>query len=232
MFKITAKKMICYCATVIFLSVSGCSNAETIRRDEKPIIISIDAKGKIYLQEQQIALEEVVPKLKAIPNRKPDAQVFLRGDKSISYDRLMQVMGNINAAGFKRVALVANMPKPETTDPSAMSQGIKSSAQRMTIIEEDALRRQVEACWNMPVGGRDAQTLVVETIIDVNPDRTVKNVEIVDKKRYSSDPFFRVVADSATRALRHPKCSPLDLPEGKYDQWKRIEFTFDPHDMM
>jgi outer membrane biosynthesis protein TonB len=103
---------------------------------------------------------------------------------------------------------------------------------RLTITEEDALRRQIEQCWNPPVGARDAQNLIVEVIIDVNPDRTVANAEIVDKGRYASDPFFRAAADSAVRAVRSPKCSPLELSVDKYEQWKRINFTFDPREML
>ncbi len=103
---------------------------------------------------------------------------------------------------------------------------------RLTITEEDALRRQISSCWNPPIGARDVQSLIVEILIDVNPDRTVANLEIVDKGRYGSDSFFRAAADAAVRAVRNPKCSPLELVPEKYEQWKRIDFTFDPRDML
>lgn len=103
---------------------------------------------------------------------------------------------------------------------------------RLSITEEDALRRQIEQCWNPPIGARDAEDLVVEVIISVNPDRTVAETEIVDKLRYASDSFFRAAADAAVRALRNPKCSPLELAPEKYQQWKRINFVFDPRDML
>jgi hypothetical protein len=74
--------------------------------------------------------------------------------------------------------------------------------------------------------------LIVEVLIDVNQDRTVANADIVDKARYASDSFFRAAADAAVRAVRNPRCSPLILPADKYDQWKRIDFTFDPRDML
>ena len=93
------------------------------------------------------------------------------------------------------------------------------------------MRRQISLCWNPPIGARDAQNLIIELLIDVNPDRTVANVDLVDKGRYGSDSFFRAAADSAIRAVRSPKCSPLELPVDKYEQWKRIDFTFDPRDM-
>lgn len=103
---------------------------------------------------------------------------------------------------------------------------------RLTISEEDALRRQISQCWNMPIGARDAQNLIVEISIDVNPDRTVQHAEIVDKARAASDPFFRAAAEAALRALYSPLCTPLELPPDKYQQWKHIDFTFDPRDML
>jgi hypothetical protein len=103
---------------------------------------------------------------------------------------------------------------------------------RLTISEEDALRRQIEQCWNPPIGARDAQNLIVEITIDVNPDRTVQSAEVVDKIRMASDPYFRAAGEAALRAIYNPKCSPLELPDGKYDQWKAIDFTFDPRDML
>jgi len=119
-----------------------------------------------------------------------------------------------------------------TGEGAGSGMGGPSFSDRLTISEEDALRRQVEQCWNPPVGARDAQNLIVEIIIDVNPDRTVADTEIVDKLSYASNPFFRAAADAAVRAVRNPKCNPLELVPENYDQWKRINFTFDPRDML
>jgi outer membrane biosynthesis protein TonB len=127
-------------------------------------------------------------------------------------------------------------PTDEKTDAKQPPQETKSMApslsNRLTISEEDLLRRQIQGCWNMPIGARDAQNLIVEIIIDVNPDRTVQHAEIVDQSRMATDTFFRAAAESARRALFDPRCSPLALPEGKYDEWKRIDFNFDPRDML
>ena len=54
----------------------------------------------------------------------------------------------------------------------------------------------------------------------------------VDQARYASDQFFRAAADSAVRAVRNPQCSPLKLPQGKYDDWKSISIRFDPKDVL
>lgn len=105
-------------------------------------------------------------------------------------------------------------------------------ADRLMISEEDSLRRQISLCWNMPVGAREAENLVVEVVIEVNPDRTVREIHIVDEMRMNTDRYFRAAAEAAIRALRNPKCSPLALNPDKYDQWKTIRFNFDPRDML
>ena len=63
-------------------------------------------------------------------------------------------------------------------------------------------------------------------------DGTVKNAGVLDIGRYNRDSAFRAAADSALRALRNPRCSPLKLPPEKYDQWKTIVINFDPQDML
>lgn len=129
-------------------------------------------------------------------------------------------------------------PKPTVTKPESKTESQPQTTQatslsnRLTITEEDALRRQIESCWDVDPGARDAQNMIVEVFIDVNPDRTVLNAEVVDKSRYASDSFFRAAAERALRAVRNPRCSPLILPADKYDQWKRITFTFDPRDLI
>lgn len=123
--------------------------------------------------------------------------------------------------------------KADTKTPTqqAASQA-PALSNRLTISQEDLLRRQITQCWNMPIGARDAQSLIVEVAIDVNPDRTVQHAEIVDKSRMATDPFYRAAAEAALRAVYNPKCSPLELPPDQYEQWKHIDFTFDPRDML
>ena len=94
--------------------------------------------------------------------------------------------------------------------------------------EMAALTAQLKQCWNIVGGARYAETLSVEVKITVNRDRTIASAAIVDKLRYNNDNAFRAAADSAIRAVRNPRCTPLDLPPEKYDAWKTIFFNFDP----
>lgn len=99
------------------------ANAKPIAQDnnKEPLIISIDTKGGVYLQETATDLDSLVAKLKAVTGANPDARIFVRGDKDISYGRIMEVMGTISAAGYNKVALVAEVPKPNPAASAARS---------------------------------------------------------------------------------------------------------------
>lgn len=103
---------------------------------------------------------------------------------------------------------------------------------RLTVSEIDAVRRQFEKCWNVPIGARNPEELIVEVKVRVNRDRTVRDAVIVDQARTASDTFFRAMAESARRAVLHRNCSPLRLPPDKYDAWKEMTVVFDPSAMV
>lgn len=105
-------------------------------------------------------------------------------------------------------------------------------ADRLTVSEQDALRRQLSQCWNILAGAEYAENLAVELRVFMNPDRTVNNAVVLDKLRYNTDSPYRAAADAALRALRNPNCTPLELPEGKYEQWKVFVIRFDPKDVL
>ncbi len=82
------------------------TKASIIQGQDEPLAITVDAAGQLYLQETEIELEGLVPRLAAITSNNPDVRIFVRGDAAINYGRVMEVMGTINAAGYKKVALV------------------------------------------------------------------------------------------------------------------------------
>ena len=89
------------------------SEANALNQEKDPLTISVDAKGDIYLQETKVTLDEVVPKLTSIAQQGYEERVFVRGDKGISYGQVMQVMGRISGAGFKKVALITEQETAE-----------------------------------------------------------------------------------------------------------------------
>ena len=88
------------------------TNAGQLKGDDQPITISVDAKGDIFLQETKVQADELAPRLKAIIGAKADTRIFVRGDAAIHYGRVMEVMGQLSAAGFPHVALVTQAAPP------------------------------------------------------------------------------------------------------------------------
>lgn len=145
-------------------------------------------------------------------------------DESKSFDSLLK-----NLSKNEAQPTPANENMKADDGPVSGSPGIVSD--KLTISEEDALRRQIEQCWNIPTGAKDAQSMIVEVRVEVNPDKTVRSAEIVPNSQMS-DPFYRAAAESARRAILNPKCSPLMLPDGREDSWKTMTLRFNPKDVL
>ncbi len=86
------------------------TKAEAMQDPDEPLVITINKQGKIYLQETELQLETVGPRLEAITHNNPDAKIFIRGDKGIDYGTVMQVMGELTSAGFRAVSLIVETP--------------------------------------------------------------------------------------------------------------------------
>jgi biopolymer transport protein TolR len=87
------------------------TQAKTLDQDKEPLTVSMNVKGQVYLQNTEIGLEELVPKLKAVTDARggADERIFVRADREVDYGSVMKVMGRISAAGFRRVALVTEI---------------------------------------------------------------------------------------------------------------------------
>ena len=84
--------------------------APLLQGQDEPLTVTLDAGGTIFIQETEVALDDLVARLVAITDRKADTRIFLRGDQGIPYGRVMEVMATIGSAGFTKVALVAKSP--------------------------------------------------------------------------------------------------------------------------
>jgi biopolymer transport protein TolR len=91
--------------------VSFSTEAKSLDQDENPLMLSVNLKGQVFLNDSEIALNDLVPKLKAITGARGslDERIFVRGDKKVDYGTVMKVMGLLSAAGFRRVALVTEV---------------------------------------------------------------------------------------------------------------------------
>ena len=94
------------------------TDAKPLNTDSQPLTVSIDAAGKIFLQDQEVQLPELVAKLQAIAENNRDRRIFVRGDKDLTYGRIMEVMGTITQGGFTKVALLAEQPFVQPAKPA------------------------------------------------------------------------------------------------------------------
>ena len=79
--------------------------------DKEPLAVSVTTNGQVFLQNTEIKLEELAPKLKAITAARGgnEERIYVRGDKTVDYGTMMKVMGRLSAAGFRKVALVTEV---------------------------------------------------------------------------------------------------------------------------
>ena len=133
-----------------------------------------------------------------------------------------------------RIAALLDKRKPqrhaavgETLNNTA-SLGLPSGrAAMLTQTEIDALRAQIQACWNPPAGALDAKELIVRVRLQLRRDGSLSADPTLMNR--GSHRIFRIAAESAMRAIR--RCQPYHLPLSKYEVWRDVEVTFDPRDM-
>jgi biopolymer transport protein TolR len=87
------------------------TQAKSLDQNQKPLTLSVNLKGEVFLNDTAIGLDDLVPKLKAITDARGgmDERIFVRGDKHVDYGTVMRVMGLLSAAGFRHVALVTEV---------------------------------------------------------------------------------------------------------------------------
>jgi len=84
------------------------SRAKPLEQDQKPVQISLDQAGKLFVDEQEIPMAGLANRLASLPHGPDAPQIYLRADRSLDYGRVMQVMGELSRAGLTKVALVTN----------------------------------------------------------------------------------------------------------------------------
>lgn len=85
------------------------SKAGALKSDDKPIQLSLDSEGRIFLDMLEVPATGLPEKLAALREaRTDDARVYVRADRGLDYGAVMRVVGDVSAAGFRRVALVSD----------------------------------------------------------------------------------------------------------------------------
>ncbi|MBR1735160.1 MAG: protein TolR [Alphaproteobacteria bacterium] len=113
--------LVIFMVTAPFLTVGvkvnlPSANAPNVTENETPIVVHINSEGRIFIGDIEVSNETVSDKLIAITQEKEnpkETKIFVRGDRSLAYGIIMEVMSKISNAGFKKVVLVTELPKKE-----------------------------------------------------------------------------------------------------------------------
>ncbi|MHA1108614.1 MAG: cell envelope integrity protein TolA [Alphaproteobacteria bacterium] len=159
-----------------------------------------------------------VPKPRAKPKPPPDRFQALLKNLAKQSKQQRKEEKRKDEPKKKTPAKVAAAPAPSAIDRR------RDAASLAQMVDQ-----QIRQCWNIPGGAKDVAEMTIEIRIRLNPDGALGGAPLVgDARRMQTDPVFRTVAESAIRALRDPRCAPLQLPYAHYDLWKDITLNFDP----
>ena len=88
------------------------SQAKALEQNNEPLTISVNNQGQVFLQNDEIKVDDLLPKLKAIIDARGGSSndlIYIRGDRTVAYGMMMRVMGRISGAGYHRIALVTEV---------------------------------------------------------------------------------------------------------------------------
>ena len=87
------------------------TSADTLPEENEPLTLTINAKGEIFIQETKIEFDNIIQKILAVSNNRTDTRIYVRGDKTINYGRVLEIMGILSGSGFTKVALISEPSK-------------------------------------------------------------------------------------------------------------------------
>ncbi len=83
------------------------TSADTLPEETEPLTLTINAKGEKFIQETKVEYEKIIAKIMAVSNNRTNTRIFVRGDKTINYGRVLEIMGMLSGSGFTKVALIS-----------------------------------------------------------------------------------------------------------------------------
>ena len=83
------------------------TSADTLPEESEPLTLTINSKGEVFIQETKIEFDNLIKKILAVSNNRTDTRIYVRGDRTINYGRVLEVMGMLSGSGFTKVALIS-----------------------------------------------------------------------------------------------------------------------------
>ena len=205
---------------------------------------------KVKEQEKKLVSEQAPPK--KVKKIKPDSipmpdkkveKIKKNLDKQnpeVDENKIKQVSEFEKKEIFdpKDIAALIDKSKEDLSETDSKSKNLTQSEDQsmnlngLTLNEEDALKAQIFGCWSIPLGLPYNENLLVRIKLELKPDGTIVDSEIIDHARMNKpgQNFYRVLAESALRAVQ--LCQPLRVPTTGYERWKYLQLNFDAREML
>ena len=212
---------------------------------EKKIIEKIKEKEKKLVSEQAPPkkVKKIKPDAVPMPEDKVKKVEKIKEDKQ-NPEKIDNEVKQVSEFEKKElfdpnnIAALIDKSKVETAETTKKTNKITQDQQKniesagLSLSEEDALKAQIFGCWSIPLGLPYNENLLVRIKLELNPDGTILQSEIIDHARMNKpgQGFYKVLAESALRAIK--LCQPLRVPTTGYERWKELQLNFDAREML
>ena len=214
--------------------VSEQAPPKKVKKNKTKTVVSVDKNEKIDSKTPEaIPLPEKT--VKKIETKKESKQ---NPDKLDEEVKQVSEFEKKEFVDLDNIAKLIDKAKEDTAEVIKKNNDITQDQDKsivtsgLTLSEEDALKAQIFGCWSIPLGLPYNENLLVRIKLQLNPDGTVSQSEILDHVRMNKpgQGFYKVLAESALRAVK--LCQPLRVPTTGYERWKELQLNFDAREML
>ncbi len=207
---------------------------EKIKEKEKKLVSEQAPPKKVKkIKPDAVPMpEDITKKVEKIKEDKQNPEKIDNEVKQVSEFEKKELFDPNNIAALIDKSKVEKAETTKTTDKITQDQQKNVDLSGLSLSEEDALKAQIFGCWSIPLGLPYNENLLVRIKLQLNPDGTVVQSEILDHARMNKpgQGFYKVLAESALRAIK--LCQPLRVPSTGYERWKELQLNFDAREML
>ena len=207
---------------------------EEIKEKEKKLVSEQAPPKKVKkIKPDAVPMpEDKVKKIEKIKEDKQNPEKIDNEVKQVSEFEKDELFDPNNIAALIDKSKIETADTVNKTDKVTQDQVKNLENIGLSLSEEDALKAQIFGCWSIPLGLPYNENLLVRIKLQLNPDGTVSQSEILDHARMNKpgQGFYKVLAESALRAVK--LCQPLRVPTTGYERWKELQLNFDAREML
>ena len=207
---------------------------EKVKEKEKKLVSEQAPPKKVKkIKPDSVPMpEDKVKKVEKIKEDKQNPEKIDNEVRQVSEFEKEELFDPNNIAALIDKSKIESAETTNKTNKVTQDQQKNLENSGLSLSEEDALKAQIFGCWSIPLGLPYNENLLVRIKLQLNPDGTVSQSEILDHARMNKpgQGFYKVLAESALRAVK--LCQPLRVPTTGYERWKELQLNFDAREML